>query len=220
MSEHLSLKASRRDKIGSNAVNKLRHQGRIPAILYGSGDPQPLEVSSREFIEAIQKSSSENALVDLTIEGENKKSHLALIQDVQHHPIKDTILHIDFHEVRADQKIQAHVPLVGIGNPNGVKNKGGILDHLVRELHIECLPENLPSEIEIDITHLDLEEALHVSDIKLPEGVVALNPPDVTAFMIHPPRVSADAGTTAEEAREPEVIGKAKADDKKETTND
>ncbi len=221
MSEHISLQASRRDQLGSNAVNRLRHEGRIPAILYGSGDPQPLEISSRDFVEALHKSTSENALVDLTIEDEGKKSHLALIQDVQHHPIKDSILHIDFHEVRADQKIQAHVPITEIGNPDGVKNKGGVLDHLVRELHVECLPKDLPSEIEVDITHLDLEQALHVSDIQLPAGVIALNPPDVTVFMIHPPRVS--SGTTedgAEPAKEPEVIGKSEADATKEPTND
>ncbi|MEO0454808.1 MAG: 50S ribosomal protein L25 [Verrucomicrobiota bacterium] len=199
MSEHLKLKASKRDQIGSSASSRLRRDGQIPAILYGAGDPQTLEVNTKEFIEAIQSSSSENALVDLTIEDEGSKSHLALIQSVQHHPIKDTVLHIDFHEVRNDQKIQAHVPLVELGTATGVKNKGGVMDHLVRELHIECFPADLPSEIEVDVSHLDLEQAIHVSDIALPNGVTALNPPDVTVFMIHPPRVSTAPTDSVEE---------------------
>jgi len=217
MSEHLRLTPQKRDNLGSNAVNRLRKDGRIPAILYGNGDPQPLEVSSRDFVAAIQSSASENALVDLTIGEEGKTSRLVLIQDVQHHPIKDTILHIDFHEIRADQKIQAHVPIIEEGEPTGVKNKGGVLDHLVRELHIECLPADLPSEINVDISNLDLEEALHVSDIPVPKGVTVLNAPDITVFMIHPPRVS---GTSDEETAEPVVTPERVGEEKTEATEE
>jgi large subunit ribosomal protein L25 len=118
--------------------------------------------------------------------------------------------------VRADQKIQAHVPLIDIGTPEGVRNKGGVLDHLVRELHVECLPENLPSEIQVDITHLDLEQALHVSDIALPEGVVALNPADVTVFMVHPPRVIETPQDEEEASTEVPEIGKESEAEEKE----
>lgn len=210
MSEHIQLTASHRSNIGRGGVRKLRRKGKVPAILYGSGDPQPLEVSAVAFIEALQSSESENVLVDLTIEG--GKSRLAMVQEVQHHPIKDTVLHVDFHEVRQDQKIQAYVPIHEEGIPDGVKNGGGILDHNIRELHIECLPKDLPSHITVDISHLGLEQALHVKELTLPAGVTAVHDGDLPVFMVHPPRVKTDDGTADGSAAEPEVIRRKKED--------
>ncbi|MEM6821658.1 MAG: 50S ribosomal protein L25 [Verrucomicrobiota bacterium] len=194
MAERINLTASQRSGIGSSQSRKLRYQGRIPAILYGAGKPQTLELSSVSLIEALQEASSENVLVNLSIEGEGSKAkaHLALIQEIQHHPIKDTVLHVDFHEVRQDQKIQANVPIIEEGVPDGVKNGGGRLEHLIRELHIECLPKDLPSTINVDVSGVGLEQSIHIGDLTLPDGVVATQDKDLTVFMVHPPRVKSD----------------------------
>jgi len=213
MSERIALKATPREMRGRSGTKKLRASGRVPAVLYGSGDPQNLELITVEFIEAFQQAESENVLVDLTIEGEKSgsKAHLALIQEIQHHPIKDTVLHIDFHEVRQDQTIQAHVPVHEEGIPEGVKNGGGILDHLIRDLHVECLPKDLPGHLSVDVSHLKLEESLTVSQMPLPDGVKALQDPELPVFMVHPPRVKETSdGADDASPKEPEVIGQKK----------
>lgn len=211
MSERIELNAAPRTLTGRSGVNKLRAAGKLPAVLYGASDPQPLELTTVDFIEAFQSAESENVLVNLNIEGEGKqaKSHLALIQEIQHHPIKDTVLHIDFHEVRQDQKIQANVPIHEVGTATGVKDQGGILDHLIRELHVECLPNDLPSHIDVDISGLKLEESITVGQLTLPDGVTAMVDLEQPVFMVHPPRVKEEtAGEGA--ATEPEVIGEKK----------
>jgi len=209
MSERINLTASRREKTGRGGEKKLRAAGRVPAVLYGAGEPATLELETVSFIEAIQKAESDNVLVNLNIDGESAKSHLALIQEIQHHPTKDTVLHIDFHEVRQDQKIQANVPIHEEGTADGVKNGGGILDHAIRELHVECLPNDLPSHISVDVSSLGLEQAIHVKELNLPDGVTSLHDGELPVFMVHPPRVKATeedgAGVT-----QPEVIGEKK----------
>ncbi len=211
MSERINLTASRREKSGRGGVRKLRAAGKLPAVLYGAGEPASLELDTVSFIEAIQEAESDNVLVNLNIDGESAKSHLALIQEIQHHPIKDTVLHIDFQEVRQDQKIQANVPVHEEGTPDGVKNGGGILDHVIRELHVECLPKDLPTHITVDVSGLGLEQAVHVNELTLPEGVTALHDGEQPVFMVHPPRVKET--TDEEEASavtQPEVIGEKK----------
>jgi large subunit ribosomal protein L25 len=221
MSERIELKAAPRQLTGRSGVNKLRAAGKLPAVLYGATDPQPLELSTVDFIEALQSAESENVLVNLSIEGEGKqaKAHLALIQEIQHHPIQDTVLHIDFHEVRQDQKIQANVPIHEIGTATGVKDQGGILDHLIRDLHVECLPNDLPSHIDVDISGLKMEESITVGDIQLPDGVVALVDAEQPVFMVHPPRVKEEEEAPAAEDAEPEVIGE-KEDDESASAED
>lgn len=211
MSERINLTASRREKTGRGGVRKLRAAGRVPAVLYGASEPASLELDTVAFIDAIHEAESDNVLVNLSIEGDSTKSHLALIQEIQHHPIKDTVLHIDFQEVRQDQTIQANVPVHEEGIADGVKNSGGILDHVIRELHVECLPKDLPSHITVDITALGLEQAIHVNELTLPDGVTSLHDGELPVFMVHPPRVKeeTDEEVTAA-ATEPEVIGEKK----------
>ena len=210
MSERINLTATRREKAGRGGVRKLRAAGKVPAVLYGAGEPASLELDTVAFIDAIHEAESDNVLVNLSIDGDSTKSHLALIQEIQHHPIKDTVLHIDFHEVRQDQTIQAHVPIHEEGTADGVKNGGGILDHCIRELHIECLPNDLPAHITVDVTALGLEQAIHVKELDLPKGVTALNDGELPVFMVHPPRVKDTSADTEAAAGEPEVIGEKK----------
>ncbi|MEM1158686.1 MAG: 50S ribosomal protein L25 [Verrucomicrobiota bacterium] len=211
MSERINLTASRREKAGRGGVRKLRAAGKVPAVLYGAGEPASLELDTVAFIDAIHEAESDNVLVNLSIDGDSTKSHLALIQEIQHHPIKDTVLHIDFHEVRQDQTIQANVPIHEEGTATGVKNGGGILDHCIRELHVECLPNDLPAHISVDVSSLELEQAIHVNELDLPQGVTALNDGELPVFMVHPPRVKEDVTEDTEAtAGEPEIIGEKK----------
>lgn len=214
MAKSVLLKAQPRTQLGRNRVKALRAQGSIPAVLYGDKQLQSLEVKAVDLIKALSGSSSEHVLVDLEVEG---AKHLALIQDIQHDPLKDKLLHVDFHKINADEKLHSEVPLVEVGEPEGVRTGGGLLEHMLRMLKIECLPKDLPDSIQVDVSALKIGDSIHVGEIKLPEGVVALNPADVVAFAVHAPVVveetPAAAATTA--AAAPEVITAKKPEEEK-----
>ncbi len=207
MAQRIQLKAVSRTQLGKSKVRQARAAGRIPGVLYGHGEPQPLELAAVEFISAIQKASSENVLVDLEIGG---SKHLALIQEVQHHPLRDKVLHVDFHEIDPNQKIHAEVPVHELGEAAGVKN-GGILDHSLRTIKVECLPQHLPESFTVDISQLEVGQAIHVGDLPVPEGVVIQNNAELPVFMVHAPRVEA-AATDTPAAAAPEVITEKKAE--------
>lgn len=215
MAKSVLLKAQPRTQLGRNRVKALRKQGSIPAVLYGDKQLQSLEIKAVDLIKALQGSSSEHLLVDLEVEG---AKHLALIQDVQHDPLKDTLLHVDFHKINANEKLHSEVPLVEVGEPEGVRSGGGLLEHMLRLLKIECLPKDLPDVIQVDVSALKIGDAIHVGEIKLPEGVEALNPPDVVAFAVHAPVVVEEApAAAAGTAAQPEVITAKKPEEEKKS---
>jgi len=215
MAQRIQLKAERRTRIGSLAVKKARKEGRIPAILYGHGEPLPLELSGVELVRALNAAHSSNVLVDLEIAGEAAgRKHLALIKEVQQHPLKDKVLHVDLNEIDPNQKIHAEVNVVEVGESIGVKN-GGVLDHLIRHLRVECLPQNLPSEIRIDVSAMEIGSSIHVNQIAVPEGVVFMNEGHLPVFMVHAPKVEeeptpAAAAAAAATPVQPEVIKQKK----------
>lgn len=204
MAKQIQLSARPRTELGTAAVKKIRARDGVPAVIYGSHqDPQDLEVSRREIEGILAKAIGENLLVDLAIEGA-KRSQLALIQDVQHHPVRGDILHVDFHAVQADETVTTEIPIEPTGEADGVKNGGGILEQMVRDLEVECLPKDLPEVITVDISALKIGEAIHVKDLPLPEGVTALNDADLTVFLVAEPTVATES---EESTAEPEVIG-------------
>ena len=146
--------------------------------------PEPLQVSKREISALLSHAAGENILVELTIEGEGT-NRLAMVQEVQHAPIGGDVLHIDFHAISMDEMIEADVPLEPTGTANGVKNFGGLLEQSLRSLSIECLPRDLPDVITVDVSALNIGDAIHVRDIPLPAGVTTKNPPELTAFSVH-----------------------------------
>jgi large subunit ribosomal protein L25 len=154
--------------------------------------------------------SGENVLVELEIAGE-KSNRTALVQEVQHSPVRGDILHIDFHAISMDETIQAEVPLEPIGVPNGVKNFGGLLEQSLRALAIECLPRDLPDRITVDVSQLNIGDSIHLRQIQLPSGVTSKVPPDLTAFSVLAPTVEEEP-VVAEAAAVagPEVIGEKK----------
>src|SRR5881397_2797439 len=189
MAKQVKLKAEPRASVGRSAVRKLKAQGVIPAIIYGGKDkPQPLQVSARDINAMMSDASGENVLVELEIAGE-KSNRTALVQEVQHSPVRGEIRHLDFHAVSMDETIQAEVPIEPFGTANGVKNFGGLLEQSLRALAIECLPRDLPDKITVDVSALNIGDAIHVRDVQLPSGVAAKEQADLTAFSVLAPAV-------------------------------
>ncbi len=212
MAKQAKLKAEQRTAIGRSAVRKLKTRGIIPAIVYGGKEkPQPLQVAARDINAVLSHASGENSLVELEIAGE-QSNRMALVQKIQHSPVGGDILHVDFHAVSMDEKIQAEVPLEPVGIANGVKNFGGLLEQSLRSLPIECLPRDLPDRLTVDVSNLNIGDSIHVRDIQLPSGVTAKAQPDLTAFSVLAPVVEEEPVPIAAEgaAAGPEVITEKK----------
>src|SRR5207302_3011223 len=176
----------------------------------GKEKSQPLQVSARDINAMLSHASGENILVELEIAG-HKGTRTALLQEVQHSPVGGDILHVDFHAISMDEKIQADVPLEPLGIAIGVKNAGGLLDQNIRSLTVECLPTDLPDKITVDVSALNIGDSIHVRDIKLPDGVTAKTPVDLTAFSVLAPVVEEEpVAPVAEAAAGPEVIKEKK----------
>src|SRR6266581_1336703 len=213
MAKQVKLKAEPRNNVGRSGVRKLRARGIIPAVIYGGKvKPQPLQVAARDINAIMSHASGENVLVDLEITGE-KSNRAALVQEVQHSPVRGEIVHVDFHAISMDETIQAEIPLEAIGTPVGVKTFGGLLEQSLRSLAIECLPRDLPDRITVDVSQLNIGDSIHVREIQLPSGVAAKVPPDLTAFSVLAPTVE-EAPVVAEAAEAaavgPEVITEKK----------
>jgi large subunit ribosomal protein L25 len=211
MAKQVKLQAQIRPGVGRSAVNKLKQEGFIPAVIYGGrGEPQPLQVSAREIRNLLSHAVGENILVDLEISNAGTvTSSMALIQEVQHNPLGGAVLHVDFRAVSRDQAITAVIPVEPVGEPNGVKNFGGLLEQNLRSLEIECLPQDLPEIISVDVSAMNIGDSIHIKDIKLPEGVKATHDPELTVFIVAAPTVE-EAPAVAEAATAPEVIKQKK----------
>ncbi len=209
MSNQVKLAAIPRAESGRNAVKRVRARGGIPANLYGGGAaPANLEVNRKELDRLLAHAASEHVLVDLEIGGDGARNQLTIIQEVQKHPVRRNVLHVDLLAVSRTEKITSEVPIEPEGEAVGVKQGGGVLQQLTQALEVECFPQDLPEVIHHDITDLEIGVPVHVSDLKLPSGVEATAEPDQAIFLISEPKVmeeSEDSGTTA-----PEVISEKK----------
>jgi large subunit ribosomal protein L25 len=212
MAKQVKLKAEPRQDVGRSAVRKLKARGFIPAVIYGGNDkPQPLQVSARDVNAMMSQASGENVLVELEIGGDGQ-SRTALVQEIQHSPVGGEIRHVDFHAISMDQMIEAEVPLEPVGTAVGVKTFGGLLEQSLRALAIECLPADLPDRITVDVSHLNIGDAIHVREIQLPQGVTPTVQLDLTAFSVLAPMVEEEPVAAEAEvaAAEPEVITEKK----------
>ena len=209
MAKQVKLSARPRAVVGRNSVKHLRTQGSVPAVIYGHKDaPSNLEISAREIAALLAHAVGENILVELEIAGGSKK--LSLIQEVQHHPVRGDILHVDFLEVAMNELLNTEVPIESVGEADGVKNFGGLLEHSLRSLHITCLPKDLPELIRVDVSALGLNQSLHVRDLVLPEGVKATTDGDLTVFIVAESKVNETPADPAEASKGPEVIKEKK----------
>jgi large subunit ribosomal protein L25 len=212
MAKQVKLAAERRDAIGRAAVRKLKARGIVPAVVYGGKEkPEPLQVLRRDVTVMLSHASGENILVELEIAGE-KSTRTAMVQEVQHSPVGGDVLHVDFHAVSMDEKIEADVPLEPVGMANGVKNFGGLLEQSLRALTVSCLPRDLPDKITVDVSDLNIGDSIHVRDIKLPDAVAAKVQPELTVFSVLAPIVEEEPVLPEAEAAAagPEVIKEKK----------
>ena len=207
------LTAERRDGRGKGVARKLRAEGRIPAVLYGHDqESTPLSVDGHDMFRVLHTSAGANVLVDLKVDG---TEHLVLPREIQRNHIRGTIVHVDFLVVSRTETIQVNVEIVDVGEAPGVK-QGGVVDHHLRELLVECFPQDVPEHIEADVSGLDLGDTLHVSDLVAPKGVQILtNPEDSVLAVIVPAvlRTEADLTIAGEEpAAAPEEAAEAPAE--------
>jgi large subunit ribosomal protein L25 len=169
------LNAFPRTQSRRGGAKKLRDSGRIPAVIYGrQAAPQNLEITSKEMENLIHHSVSENLLVDLVVKEDGRPKRLALVQEIQHHALSGKMLHVDFHEVAENEKVSIMVPVESTGEATGVKNSGGVLEHVLFKIRARALPKDLPEVIHVDVTNLEIGQAIHIGDIKPPAGVEIL----------------------------------------------
>ena len=195
-----TLTATTGREIGSSSTRRLRAEGRIPAVVYGHGtDPIPVAVVGREFQIAMSGEAGLNTLLSLNVGG---TEHLTLARDIQHHPVRNTVSHIDFLIVRRDELISAEITINLVGEAVEVGHGDGIVDQQLFTLHIKAKPMDIPNSVDLDISSLTIGGALHVSDIAIPAGVELESDPEATVAAGIPPRVqaAAETGEAAEEA--------------------
>jgi len=217
MAKQIKLSAQARVGVGRSAVRKIKSQGLVPGVVYGANlQVQHVQLSAREVHDVLAHATGEHFLVELEIaSGGDKTNRLALIQEVQHHPLRRDVLHIDFHAVSEDEKIHASVPIESVGEPAGVKNSGGLLEAPMHSLEVECFPRDLPDVIRVDVSALNIGQSLHVRDLQLPSGVAARGDQDLTVVRVTAP-ITAEAAPTTVEAvvAQPEVIKEKKPEEK------
>ena len=211
----LSLKAFPRALAKRSRVRKLRAGGRVPAIIYGrQTQPQNLEVGLKEIEDLIHQSVSETILVDLAVEGEATGQRLALVQEVQHHPLSGKVLHVDFHQVAENEKVTVTVPVETTGEAAGVKTGGGVLEHVLFKIKIRALPRELPEVITVDVTPLEIGQSIHLGEIPLPAGVEVVGDKKIPVISVAAPITEAQEAAALEAATtplaEPEVLKEKK----------
>ncbi|MFZ4588522.1 MAG: 50S ribosomal protein L25 [Terrimicrobiaceae bacterium] len=212
MAKQVKLSARPRAESGRNAVKRVRARGAVPAVIYGSRTaPSNLEVSRRELENILAHAVGESILVDLEIQdGAKASNQLTLIQEIQHHPLRSEVLHVDFQAVSMTEEISAEVAIESTGEAEGVKTGGGLLEQSIRSISIRCLPQNLPEIIRVDVSALQIGGSIHVRDLPLPEGVRATSDGDLTVFIVAEPTVATEPVAAEGAPTAPEVIKEKK----------
>jgi large subunit ribosomal protein L25 len=194
----VTLTAEAGRETGSSSTRRLRSQGKIPGVVYGHGaDPIPVAIGAREFQVAMSGEAGLNTLLSLEV---GTKNYLTLARDIQHHPFRNVVTHVDFQIVRRDEVISAEIPINLVGEPIEVQHGDGIVDQQLFTLAIKAKPADIPSSVDVDISGLTIGASLHVSDITVPSGVELETDPEATVVAGQPPRVQATAEEEAEAA--------------------
>ncbi len=200
--KEISLEVERRKGAGKGICRKLRREGKIPAILYGPGEePTPLMVDSTAFTHIYRDLKGENAIFTLKFKGSKGKK--TILKELQRNPINMEIIHIDFEHISPRKKITVEVPIHLVGVPKGVKEGGGVLEHLLREVEIECLPTDIPEHIEVDVSGLNIGDSIHVGDLEVP-NVQLLVSAERSVATVLPPTVYREVKVVEEELEAPE----------------
>ena len=212
--EQIQLNAVLRSEKGKQGAKRLRQKGLVPAVVYHRGDePVPVSVTDKEISRILRVAGGDNVLVYLTIEKEKKlRPRAVIIKEVQLDPVKRSILHENFNETSLTEKITVEVEVSAQGEPVGVKQEGGLLDHPLRTLKVQCLPADIPKHIDVDVSNLKLNDAIHVRDVAFSDKIKVLNDPDALLFQVKL-RVEEKVEEAAEGAPELEVIREKKEEE-------
>jgi large subunit ribosomal protein L25 len=215
--ERITIHAEKREEKGKGAARSLRRQAMIPAILYRGGGSLPIKLPKKEITQFINSTAGQQIMVNLQFaDGESK---LALMKEYQVDPTQRELLHADFFEISLTEKVKISVQISTTGEPVGVKRDGGLLQHVLREIEIECLPDKIPGKMKIDISGLEIGQALHVSDLSLSEDIKVLTDLDEVIVNIIAPLVEQEAAPAEEaapETAEPEILKKGKKEEEGE----
>lgn len=174
----LELSAEVRTQQGKGEARRLRRTGKLPAVIYGRGEARSLTCDAKKLRQILSTTAGSNAIFQLNLEGEDFQERKAIVKEIQYHPLTGEMLHADLYEISMDKEIIVSVPVRFVGEPVGVKLKGGVLSHLLREIEVECLPARIPEAVTLDVSQLDIGDALHVSDLVVGEGVQIVNDPE------------------------------------------
>ena len=230
MADVVTLTAEPRAPGRKAGAKALRRTGKVPGVIYGHGrEPMPLSVGSVELGRLLERIVPASTIVEVTIGGKPVK---ALIREVQRHPLRQGVLHVDFQEVRADERLRLEIPVHLTGIPEGVRNQGGVLDQVLRTVQIEVLPADIPEHVELDVSALTIGKSLHVSELRIPKATI-LTGASLTVATVVAPRIeevaapaaaapvegaeaAAVEGAAPVAAAEPEVIKKGKIEEAEE----
>ena len=214
--EQINLKAVMRQDKGKQKVKKLRDSGWIPGVVYHRGEKSvEVSVDNKELLKIVRAHSGENILINMTIEKEKKSSRAVIIKEIQQHPVKRNILHVDFNEISLTEKITVEVEVVVVGESVGVKQEGGLLDRPMRMVKVQCLPADIPKHIDMDISGLKLNDSLHVKDLVVSAKIKILTDPESLLCSVRLPVEEKKEDATAEGAPEVEVIREKKEEEAK-----
>lgn len=210
-----TLSATKRSDTGKGVARSLRRDGRIPGVIYGRmRQPQALSISARELMRLLEHISAENTVIDLTMDGSTART---LIRQIQRHPLRRDIIHVDLQELIAGEKVEVRIPIILQGIPAGVRTSGGILDQVMRELRVRVDPSQIPARFEVDVLELNIGHSIHVSDLTIPPGVEVMDDDTSTIATVSAPRAIEEptpvAAVETAEPTEPELIRKPKGED-------
>ena len=212
----VSLGAQARTERGTGVARKLRQTGHVPAVIYGHGrEPQSLAINTRDIEKLLSSHAAGSTVIELSVDGNVART---LIREIQRHPFKRNILHIDFQQLVAGEKITVSIPLRFTGTADGVRNSGGILEEIMHVVHLRVDPSSIPNHIDVDVTPLTIGHSIHVRDLTLPAGVAVLDEPGATVCVCAAPKTATEdtpaaEGAEATGAAEPELIRKPKPEE-------
>jgi len=212
----VKLEAKLREGTGKGYAHKLRRMGLVPAVVYGAKETSlPLELDAKAMHRFLSTQEGENVIIDLEVAGAKPSLKKAVVKEVQLDPVSGRILHVDFLHISMTEKIKLHIPIHLSGTSIGVKDQGGIIQHILRELEVSCLPADLPDAVDLDITELGIGDSIHVRDITL-DKVEILTEPERTLVSVIPPTVQKEAEPVVEAEEEPEVLAEKREEEEEE----
>jgi large subunit ribosomal protein L25 len=215
--KEIVITAKPRDKLGKEHAKKLRRKGIIPAVVYGAETPSlPLEVDAKSFHALLRSGLGENVIITLNIDDQKNGDKKVLIRELQRDPVWGEILHVDFQQISLSKKLTIKVPIHLVGIPIGVQQDGGILQHVLRELEVECLPTEIPEKIEVDVANLKIGDSIHVGDVKLEKAQILTDQQGSIVSVVHPTVFKEPEVAPAAAVEEPEVITEKKEGVEKE----